>query len=476
MKVKFFIDFTKKVNSMVLPATDYKEYDVVLKQPSSVTNPIIDLSININDYYSKRFNYCYIEAFNRYYFISNTTMVSANIIRLSLSVDVLASYKSYILNSTAYIKRSASDGSYLIPDEYTIHNSRNIFRNKVISETFLDPDGCYILSVVGKGQKNNRINPTNSVYVLDSEGISALTEYMFDNARLSNIDNPDLVATFFNPFQYITSCIWLPLKFEDVRGEETTIQYGWYNSGINAYYPSSDNYIEVFTFTLSSYADGKCWTDLTSDWTRHALFVPGFQTIEIDPIYIGKEFELKIDIDFSTGDGELYLQQDGKIISQINGKLGSQVPISQLATNPNIPTSKEGLINTGAELLGSIILGRGANQSSTSLGVALGSNIGANAIDGLKQTLLSPTVSTSGSNGSKSQLLEASTYGIYIFTRYFRPILDISTMGLPVNERKPLTNLHGYTQLANGTEIAIPGLMEERNALAQILEGGFYIE
>lgn len=65
-----------------------------LRGESSVINPsfIVELS-NPSQY-----NYCFINDFGRYYFITNITSVRTNIWRIDCSVDVLMSFQSQILN------------------------------------------------------------------------------------------------------------------------------------------------------------------------------------------------------------------------------------------------------------------------------------------------------------------------------------------------------------------------------------------
>lgn len=64
-----------------------------LKSSCSVINP----SVLINAENLSAYNYCYIAAFNRYYFISDITSVRNGLWRIDCSVDVLMSYKNEIL-------------------------------------------------------------------------------------------------------------------------------------------------------------------------------------------------------------------------------------------------------------------------------------------------------------------------------------------------------------------------------------------
>lgn len=65
-----------------------------LRDESSVINP----SFLIEHSNPSSFNYCYIAEFGRYYFIRNITSVRNNIWRITCDVDVLMSFRTYILN------------------------------------------------------------------------------------------------------------------------------------------------------------------------------------------------------------------------------------------------------------------------------------------------------------------------------------------------------------------------------------------
>ena len=70
--------------------------DTPLKQETNRLNPTIliysDLTLEI-------MNYCYIDEFNRYYFIDKIEQVRKNLYRIHCKVDVLETYKLEILNA-----------------------------------------------------------------------------------------------------------------------------------------------------------------------------------------------------------------------------------------------------------------------------------------------------------------------------------------------------------------------------------------
>lgn len=65
-----------------------------LRGESSVVNP----SFLIEDSNPSLYNYCYIEDFGRYYFITNITSVRTGIWKIDCAVDVLMSFRTEILN------------------------------------------------------------------------------------------------------------------------------------------------------------------------------------------------------------------------------------------------------------------------------------------------------------------------------------------------------------------------------------------
>lgn len=116
-----------------------------LKEQTSITSP----SVMIESENPVGFNYAYIPDFNRYYFISDIVNISNNLWRINLKVDVLESFKSDILSSSAILSDSEVIGS----DNYM---SGDVWKTKVKDTTniinfpsgLLD-DGEFILITAG---------------------------------------------------------------------------------------------------------------------------------------------------------------------------------------------------------------------------------------------------------------------------------------------------------------------------------------
>lgn len=108
-----------------------------LREECDVLSPIITVE-NTSTFNITYYNYALIEDFNRYYFIDNYNYIANNLIEISLSVDVLESYKYAILLSTQYVSRNENFNSeYMdkLSDEEPI---KKIYNNsKYINDNFI---------------------------------------------------------------------------------------------------------------------------------------------------------------------------------------------------------------------------------------------------------------------------------------------------------------------------------------------------
>ena len=102
-------NFNKRPNSLKKPTaqTHGQTIQCVMKSVSSVITPIIEISDPKLTNSIPLYNYAYIAAFNRYYFIEDVRF-DIGVWTLWLRCDVLATYQDDILNSRQYVLRSAS--------------------------------------------------------------------------------------------------------------------------------------------------------------------------------------------------------------------------------------------------------------------------------------------------------------------------------------------------------------------------------
>lgn len=119
-----------------------------LRDESSIINPIILISSEKEDI-PYMYNYAYIPAFGRYYFITDIESVRTGIWRVSMHVDVLMSYKEQIKNLNVIINNSEQTGAnnYLSGNQW-ITNVKNT-TNIVNFPNGLNDNGEFILITAG---------------------------------------------------------------------------------------------------------------------------------------------------------------------------------------------------------------------------------------------------------------------------------------------------------------------------------------
>ena len=96
---------TNRINKVL---TDETEFDVRLKDKSSVVNPVLLLK---SETYIN-FNYAYIPKFQRYYFVDDISVYPNKMYILTLRCDVLTSFKDDILKSYARIVEQTNSNAY----------------------------------------------------------------------------------------------------------------------------------------------------------------------------------------------------------------------------------------------------------------------------------------------------------------------------------------------------------------------------
>lgn len=118
-------------NRLTKVLTDSKAITGNLQTDVDIDNPVIVISLEnsvINH------NYCYIEAFNRYYYITKIEVTNKNI-KVYLHIDVLMSFRTDILNSKAHITRS-NRGNLYLKDSLAYTTAKPVIQYKNLGTCF----------------------------------------------------------------------------------------------------------------------------------------------------------------------------------------------------------------------------------------------------------------------------------------------------------------------------------------------------
>ena len=464
VNIKFW-QFAKKENSTKKPETDGTAYSCLLKGPVNLMNPIITLQHDNPVGY----NYAYISTFGRYYFVTNWTY-ERGLWYAELRVDVLSSWKDEIGESTQYVTRSAStyDGT-IIDLQYPAKTSPDIvyeykdFNNFVYSFA----SGSFIVGVITS----------------QTTGVGAVNYYIFtpDNFRkfcnnlLSNADwcaaditeiSQSLFKALFNPFQYIVSCIWIPINI--AGSTQQTIQIGW-NWGISAnckILTGSTLYGDSVDFTVPPHPDAQSrGTYLHSaPYSQYILTVPMYGRFPLDANIASQAETItcSIDIDAVTGMGRLQARGAGYTFVDITAMVGVPIQLAQITQGANSIT--QGV----ASMAGTAVAG-----SLNAFDKALGGNTGVSSgkIAAISSALATTgnQISTIGSNGSIAGLGPAKFEAVF-----YHPVNeDLEHYGRPLCKAVKIDSLKGYV-LCDSADISTFATAQENIMINNYLNGGFF--
>lgn len=333
-----FYQDTKKINSTKIITTSVPGDFGITVELKDVTNLFTPTLIISADRFTDglghienpmKFVYCYIPDFSRYYFIRSWSWILGRW-ECALEVDVLATFKTQIGNSSMYVLRSASqcdpdivdtkypvkaagaDTSYQTATYGTVYNvwNTNIYGNDVTA-------GFFRVSIV-----NNDSSAIGAVshYAISGTVMAELMNVLYSSPSWANITDAnistDLQKMLLNPMQYITSVIWIPTGY--VTTGQTpihTIPYGWWSLTLtgDVYRITTGTMAKSVTESIPvahhpQYDSNKHWLQLSPYTTAAMYFTPfGFIPIDTSKIYDATHVDLEVRVDIITGKGTLIL-------------------------------------------------------------------------------------------------------------------------------------------------------------------------
>ena len=450
--------FDKRKNSTARPtgAGSGTALDGVLKEPCSITNPQLMLLA-----WHREYNYVYIEDFNRYYFVEDVTYLSNTRVMVQLRVDVLASYRPAILTTNAYIVRASKSYNVQIPDTFYPTLSGTL---QTVARAEFVPLGnpAFILGVVG-GASAGSITGAVTYYVVSETDLANLMTNVFDPERYTEEISDTVVKTFFNPTQYITTCMYCP--FLSASGGSDTITLGWWDTGVKGTKIGPRLVLEDISLTIPrNNSNGKHYLNY-APWSKYRLYIPFVGFIDIEPSQLLGYGSIVITSQVDTATGELMCWikgNNGRVIATARGNACATIPIAQTITSI-------GLNSQGAMTLGGMFGQAVGNALGGSFGDAV-SDIGSALMANSTQFSINGTVGTISERFFETDIM-------LILDASYQVATDNDKFGSPLCESRELSDLQGgfvkclYARFANTVV-----LDSEREEIEVYLNGGVYLE
>ena len=514
MQVDFYSNFYKKINSTKRPSTGTGHIESVqsvtghLKEPCSVLHPVISFQAPPNPSYPPDFySYAYIPLFSRYYWVDDWSWEDG-LWTVHLDVDVLATYKSDIGETTEYILRTdsttdfngaISDTTYPALTDVIIDQTN--FTNPFVTQ---ESQGTYVVGIIG----SDDTNVTGAVGAVNYYAMTP-SQFMDLKATLFGVDGLEVLGlidtstqpytwtatdvgeqifkTMYNPFQYIVSCNWFPVDpSTDIVGTPvTTLKIGWWIYTVSA---------TLLSQTIADFTDGVQALPSHPQVTRgrylnHAPYTQRtlygkFGAIPIDTSYFDLDnpnvtapYKYLVNfysVDYVTGQclfqtfASRYSDGTGRVLlHKTEFLIGVPIQLAQIGMD------YIGTLSSAISAGGNIIHGAIAGGAVGGVAGAIAGGI-AGIDSGIYNVINSalPQMETTGVNGS---FIANELSTILISKHYVIVEEDIAHRGRPLCINKRIDTLSGFILCAEG-DIDLNAYDSEREEVRKFLTTGFFWE
>ena len=359
----------------------YKTLNGTLREETGILAPSIVIEWPENDTDTiPMCNYAYIADFGRVYFIDRITAVGNRLFRLDMTVDVLHSWKDYILQQTGTIERQETIFNPLLPDPLLPTQSdvqivraaigedvspfkvkygetgSSIFRSYVMivsnNNLAVSSDTPQDLSegpIVYPDPKYTGIGKSSDIYVLDYQALPSVinainSSTIWDAITGSQYKAPpeSVVSIIAYPFDLVShdpgSCVqshasgsltkWrIVIGNTEITGTGTSVDPG-------IIYKVKDKYNRIFDLGSYTFPDTGDFTSYTPYQTIR-VYLPYIGWRDLSPLdVVGHTVKFRYLVEITTGACTAVAYLSGgsqQIVLQESGQIGIQIPM--LASN-----------------------------------------------------------------------------------------------------------------------------------------------
>lgn len=467
-----FFTFKKAKNSTKRPSDAGVTYSCELIESTSIYSPSIKLNVGAANVTGT--NYCYISDFNRYYFIDRWTWEDGLWIG-DLTTDVLATWKDDIGNLSAYVLRSAEEYDGRIVDNMYPCKTSPVYRANGITNSEYETNlanGTYIVGIV-TGNTNASIGAT-TYYAMDSAGIRSFVNEIINTTLWDSITDISgaLLRTLFDPFQYITTCTWIPfsistlLTYGIVDGNGDNVHLGWWQLTTTARTVDKAKFVKTMNSTLSKHpqAESRGAYLNSAPFSTYHFISNAFGCFDLPDMAKFDGWQVSITYDLVSGSALLRLYGSlGDTVTELlkfATSFGMDIPLAQ--------SKNDILSGASGTIAGGIQAAAGVASGNIAVGITGVLSAVGSALQAVK-----PHVSSAGGSGS----FAAATDNDFTILGTFYEVADEdkADKGRPLCKVKKLNTLSGYIQCSE-SEYNLPCYGDEYDQINGYLSGGFFYE
>lgn len=508
--------FEKRADSTKRVTKELAKYNTemdcqILDNGCGIIAPVITINYGLVEA-PVNFNYAYIPAFKRYYFIKDWTTAEHSLWQGILVEDFLATWRSDIFAYEAYILRAEHRFNRYVEDtlarsqaNITIINSDIPNPYNINSSDFVGPkDGYYVVGIVGAQDLAGYSEGGVTYYIFDALHMQLLglqlmkdLSYMHINweGDIKKFVTEDLLQSLYNPLQYIASCMWFQDIAADKGTETSTVKLGYWEVQIQCRIlklsEAQDTTVRNIPIPRHPQASLGDWLNLAPYSTYEAHIAPyGIIDVPADELYGASSLAVELVEDYITGNARIMLASAGRrFFNIVNFQIGVTVQVSQITQNPfgaivsqvaagvKMATKPSALPQQKTfSLPDSTHFWRGATtrEINTSAASTTIHDI-AEGIGDIAQAV-SSTLQSTGSNGCKAWFRTGESF--WRLSGKFVPIAtqNIHYCGRPLCEYHTISEMENGFLKCEGASLTFEGNQTEQEVVNSYLNGGFYKE
>lgn len=479
MLLKMF-KLNKRINSTKLPTLEdlLISGEVVLKQATSVDKPIFIMACGADDMAKARI--CnYVEFQGNYFWITSIVQLNNTHIEISCEVDVLATFKTEILQTKAYVLYSDSAGRTDLIDNRNVRTINWKYRKTVCEEVsmFTKGESCYIVEVIN-GYPSTKLS-TSTFYLMASSQMEALMYSLYG----SNDFFDNIIKSIQNPSNLMVKAIWYPFGIGEFQGaftgQEETVRVGNYEAGANGYRIQNIDFsstAELIHIDLSgilqdnyAYDESNCTLKCTLPFYG-IIELPVSTTLKAGT----REFFIRITLDILSGT----LMYE---ILGCAGEVGYRTRVYKTSFGCTVPLGYQSY--NPLQFIGAVTGAVGGVAAATMAPEAVAGGMIASAAGFGASNIISSVSSLQKDNGvigtigSRVDMGWANDITVEVLTAELSESVTAKkeVLGLPCCSTVELSTLTGYCQCSNASVSAI-ATPEEITKINNYLNGGVYIE
>lgn len=469
MEVRFFSNVGKRNNSTKLPTGPTAIFNCTLKDDCSVLNPVIEVDErNLANPWT--YNYAQIQTFgNRFYYVNDWNYYRG-VWSASLAVDVLASYRSTIRTSTAYVKYRSSASTLKVDPRLSDYVTSTCTSYETPAElTPFSEIGCYILSVISTDANGD--NGACALYALTKAQLGGLSSLLTSQSFLDGVWD-SIRNSFNNPFEAIVSCRWIPFEASSLSGTEKTIIIGYADTTVRGKLLNSNFKGLSATMNLPRRSTTQSFLDV-EPFTTATLYLPFVGVVPLDLTAYSPSTTFAIDMkcDVATGDIVYTVGRSfTEFTSTYSGNCSTPIVLSN--TSPDAVGMTAGAIGIIGGLTSAI--SAVATKDPTKLGLSLGATAGA-TIGEIKSAQIH--TQTNGAISSRIGAKMGLTYRVVVIQKTMEGLS--STRNTMIGQAEfsvmSLSSITGYCQCENAN-VNVVATVTEKEMINDYLNTGIYIE